>query len=142
MDKTRTRFIKLKVVKYYILNRCLYWKDPRGILLNCLLEEETKEMIHEGDCGGHHYWKATVNKILQVGFYWLSIFYDVHKEVTSCHKCQIFEGKRKLLSLPLNPISVEAPFQQWGLDFIGELILHHLFSINGYSQVQIILPSG
>lgn len=27
----------------------------------------------------------------------------------------------KLHSLPLKPISIEAPFQQWGLDFIGEI---------------------
>eukprot|EP00253_Pinus_taeda_P030829 PITA_30829 len=33
----------------------------------------------------------------------------------------IFEGKRKLLPLPLRPISTEKPFQQWGLDFIGEI---------------------
>ena len=26
-----------------------------------------------------------------------------------------------MVPLPLNPISVEAPFQQWGLDFIGEI---------------------
>ena len=36
-------------------------------------------------------------------------------------ECQKFEGKHKLLPLPLIPISVEAPFQQWGLDFIGEI---------------------
>jgi transposase InsO family protein len=30
-------------------------------------------------------------------------------------------GKRKLLPLPLKPISVEAPFQQWGLYFIIEI---------------------
>eukprot|EP00253_Pinus_taeda_P022683 PITA_22683 len=30
-------------------------------------------------------------------------------------------GKRKLLPLPLKPISIERPFQQWGLDFIGEI---------------------
>ena len=41
--------------------------------------------------------------------------------ITACHKCQIFEGKRKLLPLPLQPITVEAPLQQWGLDFIGEI---------------------
>ena len=33
----------------------------------------------------------------------------------------VFEGKKKLLPLPLKPISVEAPFQHWGLDFIGEI---------------------
>ena len=32
-----------------------------------------------------------------------------------------FYGKRKVLPLPLNPIMIEAPFQQWGLDFIGEI---------------------
>ena len=47
MDKNRTRFVKLKVVKYCILNGCLYWKDPRGILLNCLLEDEAKQMSKE-----------------------------------------------------------------------------------------------
>ena len=41
--------------------------------------------------------------------------------MTKFHQCHIFEGKRKVVSLPLNPISVEAPFQQWGLDFIGEI---------------------
>ena len=49
------------------------------------------------------------------------MFSDVYKEATTCHQCQIFDGKRKLVPLPLNPISVEAPFQQWGLDFIGEI---------------------
>eukprot|EP00253_Pinus_taeda_P019729 PITA_19729 len=46
---------------------------------------------------------------------------DVKKFTASCHKCQIFEGKRKLLPLTLKPISTEKPFQQWGLDFIGEI---------------------
>eukprot|EP00253_Pinus_taeda_P019901 PITA_19901 len=32
-----------------------------------------------------------------------------------------YEGKRKLLPLPLRPISTEKPFQKWGLDFIGEI---------------------
>eukprot|EP00253_Pinus_taeda_P022354 PITA_22354 len=46
---------------------------------------------------------------------------DIKKFAVSCHKCQIFEGKRKLLPLPLKRISTEKPFQQWGLDFIGEI---------------------
>eukprot|EP00253_Pinus_taeda_P009174 PITA_09174 len=31
------------------------------------------------------------------------------------------QGKKKLLPLPLKPVSAETPFQQWGLDFIGEI---------------------
>ena len=41
--------------------------------------------------------------------------------MTSCRKCQIFDRKKKFLRLPLKPISIEMPFQQWGLDFIGKI---------------------
>jgi hypothetical protein len=50
-------------------------------------------------------------------------FADVYKEVSSCHECQKLDGKRKLQPLPLNPISIEALFMQWGMDFIGEIHL-------------------
>ena len=102
----------------------MYWKDPRGVLVNCLLEDEAKEKIdefHKSDCGGHLYWKTKTHKILRAVFYWPTLFTDIYKEVFSYHECQIFEGKRNLIPLPLNPISIEAPFQQWGLDFIGEI---------------------
>jgi hypothetical protein len=124
MSKTKARFLKLKAVKFCILDNSLYWKDPGGILLSCLLEDDAKRAIqefHKGDCGGHHYWKTTMHKILRAGYYWPTIFADVYKEVSSCHECQIFDGRRKLQPLPLKPISVEAPFMQWGLDFIGEI---------------------
>jgi hypothetical protein len=42
----------------------------------------------------------------------------VNKKVRACINCQIFLGKQKFVALPLNPIKVEAPCQQWGLDFI------------------------
>lgn len=98
-SKTKARFLKLKVAKFCIVNELIYWKDPGGILLSCLIEEEENKTIkefHKGDCGGHHYWKTTVHKILRAGFYWPSIFPDVYKEVSKCHECQIFDGKGKL----------------------------------------------
>eukprot|EP00253_Pinus_taeda_P034607 PITA_34607 len=57
----------------------------------------------------------------KTGYYWPTVFSDVKKFTTVCHKCQVFEGKRQLLPLPLKPIATERPFQQWGLDFIGEI---------------------
>jgi len=39
----------------------------------------------------------------------------------SFHECQIFQGKRKLFPLLLQPISITAPFQKWDIDFIGEI---------------------
>ena len=42
MAKNKSRTLKLKATKYCIMNNALYWKDPRGMLLNCLVEEEAK----------------------------------------------------------------------------------------------------
>ena len=84
-------------------------------------EERIKQEFHAGECEGHLSWKATAKKILRAGYYWPTLFKYVHTMIIACHKCQIFEGKRKLLPLPLQPITVEGPFLQWGLDFIGEI---------------------
>lgn len=122
--KTKARFVKQKALKYYKIDGVLYWKNAIGILIKCLLEKDAgKNMheMHEGECGGKLNWKTIANKILRSSYYWPTLFLDTHKLVMSCHKCQIFDGRRKLLPLPLKPISVETPFQQWGLDFIGKI---------------------
>jgi hypothetical protein len=124
MDKSKVRSLKLKVVKYCVNNQTLFWRDPSGFLLRCLDEEEAQRVMsefHEGVCGGHHFWKSTAYKILRVGYYWPSLFSDVCAKVRACEKCQRFAGKQKLKSLPLKPVKISAPFQQWALDFIGEI---------------------
>jgi hypothetical protein len=40
--------------------------------------------------------------------------------------------KQRLPTLPLKPVVVEAPFQKWGLDFIGEF--KEIYS-NGYRSI-------
>eukprot|EP00253_Pinus_taeda_P018662 PITA_18662 len=110
----------MKASKFCVMEENLLWKNHEGILLNYLVESEVNKVMeefHAGDCGGHLYWKSTVNKILRAGYYWPTIFSDVKRFTTACHKCQVFEGKRQLLPLPLRPIATERPFQQWGLGF-------------------------
>jgi hypothetical protein len=90
LSKTKVGFLKLKATKFCIVNQSLYWKDPRGIFLSCLLEEEVERSIKEfnkGYYGGYHYWKTTMHKILRAGFYWPSIFSSVYKEVSRCREC-------------------------------------------------------
>jgi len=90
MARNKARTLKLKAAKFCILNSALYWKDPGGVLLNCLVEEEAKQVIedfHKGDCAGHLFWKTTANKILRAGYYWPTLFADVFKAVKSCHNC-------------------------------------------------------
>jgi hypothetical protein len=60
-------------------------------------------------------------KILRAGYYWPNLFTDVNARVRACNSCQLFTGKKNLPTLPLILVKVEAPFQKWGLDFIGEI---------------------
>jgi hypothetical protein len=120
----KARSLKLKVIKFCISNQNLHWRDPAGILLKFLDENEAKQVtmeMHRGVCGGHQHWKATTLNILRVGYYWPTLFNDIFTIVRACNECHKFAGKQKLLSLPLKPITASGPFQQWGLDFIGEV---------------------
>ena len=89
-DKTKYRTLRLRSQKYNVANGRLYWKDPAGILLLCLTEQEVDEVMtefHEGICGGHYSWRSTAHKILRAGFFWPKLFGDVHVHVRACEKC-------------------------------------------------------
>ena len=55
MAKKKSRTLKLKAAKFCIMNNALYWKDPGGVLLNFLVEEQAKQVMedfHKGYCRG------------------------------------------------------------------------------------------
>jgi hypothetical protein len=124
LKKTRARYLKLKDIKFCILNQNLYWRDPARILLKCLDENEAKKVttdMHRGVCGGHQHWKDTSLNILRARYYQPTFFSDVFTTVRACNEFQKFAGKQILVSLPLKPITTNGPFQQWGLDFMGDI---------------------
>ena len=45
LSRTKARFLKLKAVRFCILDNVLFWKDYSGILLNCLLKEEADKIL-------------------------------------------------------------------------------------------------
>jgi hypothetical protein len=124
LTKTQGRALKLKAINFCINDNLLFWKNPTGVLLRCINQEESTKIMtgfHNSECGGHHYWKTTAHKILRVGYYWPSLFSDVCKFVKTCDKCQRFAGKQQLKYLPLKPVVVTGIFLQWGLEFIREI---------------------
>jgi hypothetical protein len=124
VKKAKTRSLKLKAIKFCISNQSLYWRDPASILLKCLDENEAKQVtaeMHRGVCAGHQQWKSTTLNISRVGYYWPTLFSDVFSTIRDYNECQMFAGKQKLLSVPLKTINSSSLFQQWGLEFIGEI---------------------
>jgi hypothetical protein len=60
MTPSKARTLKLHAEKYYIMKNQLYWKDPLGFLLCCLVESKMERVVnkfHEGVCGGNHAWR-------------------------------------------------------------------------------------
>ncbi|XP_050919603.1 uncharacterized protein LOC127137162 [Lathyrus oleraceus] len=109
--------------KYYV------WDDPYlfkagvdSILRRCVTLEESKEILwhcHNSSYGGHYSGLRTATKVLQAGFYWLSVFKDAHEHSKNCDTCQISGGIGKRDEMPLtNMLEVEV-FDCWGIDFVG-----------------------
>jgi hypothetical protein len=124
MGKIKERYLKLKEIRYFLIDQVLYWKDPLGVLLRCLDPQEAQKIMfdfHESLCGGHHFWRTIAFNILRVGYFWSTLFTDVCAKIRACIKCQKSGGKHQLKSLPLKHVVASRPFQQWGLDFIGDI---------------------
>jgi len=51
--------------------------------------------FHRRDCGSHLFSKTIANKVLRIGYYWLTLFSDLYKTVMGCHECQVFQGRKK-----------------------------------------------
>jgi hypothetical protein len=77
LTKTQGRALNIKDMNFYINGNLFFWKNPIGLLLSCINQEEAAKVmieIHNSECGGHHYWKTTAHKILRSGYYRPSLF--------------------------------------------------------------------
>ena len=109
------------------MNDVLFRMNYDSVLLRCLEKYEAEKFLqelHDRPVGGHYDGDATAHKILRVGYYWPTLFKDSHSYVRKCQVCQTAARRQNKPSLPLQPVNIEKPFDQWGLDIIGEIISH------------------
>ena len=100
----------------------LYKKAIDRTSLRCMDKEQKLKLLtsfHNEACGGNFSSTVTVFKILRQCYYYPRMFKDAYKWVANYDKSRIFTGKPLLDSLPLRLVIIEAPFDQWGLGFIG-----------------------
>ena len=113
-----------KVGPYTLIQGVLYKLTPDQKLKRCLEKREVPRVIsalHEGNVGGHFAIRTTVAKIRDAGYWWPTMHKDVHLFIRSCDPCQ--RQGRPLTSgkWPLTPIMPLAPFEKWGIDFVGPI---------------------
>jgi len=109
--------------------RHYFWNDPflfkrcaDGVYRRCIPEGEIESVIthcHSLPTGGHASSSKTTSKILQCGFYWPSMFKDVHRFISSCDSCQRTGNISRRNEMPLNNIQEVEIFDVWGVDFMG-----------------------
>ena len=49
------------------------------------------------------------------------LFKDAHAYVRKCDTCQRSGGRQVKADGPLKPVIISEPFEQWGIDIIGEI---------------------
>lgn len=129
LNPKQRRALRLKAEPYQIIQGILFRSNREGVLLRCLEKEDSEQVLeelHQGQAGGHFGGDTTAHKVLRAGYYWPTLFKDSHAITRRCIKCQKCAGRFKKAALPLQPVMVEEPFQQWGLDVIGPITLSSL----------------
>ena len=100
----------------------LFKRCPYQVLRRCVPQEEQFEILskcHSSPYGGHFRSKKTTHKVLQSGFFWLSLFKDSHQHVQNCDRCQRVGNTSRINEIPLNNIQEVEIFNVWGIDFMG-----------------------
>ncbi|KAK8947387.1 hypothetical protein KSP39_PZI006995 [Platanthera zijinensis] len=123
-NQQRKRFLHL--VKFYL------WDDPYlfkicvdQVIRRCIPEIEVHgilEKCHTSPYGGHFMGERTALKVLEVGFYWPTLFKDAHKFTKSCDRCQRMGNIKRGASMPMTNILEVEVFDIWGIDFMGPFV--------------------
>jgi len=98
-----------KVSTDSLIRRCVAGEEANSIMWHC----------HSSAYGAHHSGGRTVEKILQSGFTWPTLFKDCQDFVRRCDKCQRIGNISKRNEMPLTGIIEIEPFDCWGIDFMG-----------------------
>jgi hypothetical protein len=112
------------VVPYSLIKGILFKLGADEQLRRCLEESDQKKVIESlqsGSSGGHFASVNTVNRIRTAGYWWPYMNRDVKNFVDSCDQCQRTGTPSFRNHWPLTPIIPLAPFEKWGIDFIGPI---------------------
>jgi hypothetical protein len=110
MNPKEQRRLNMKGNQYVLIANILFKRNFDGILLICVEENKSQELIrefHEGICDGNFSPTIAAHKIIREGFYWPSIFRYLYATIRKYLSCQQFSGKMKKFVMPLQPVVVE-----------------------------------
>ncbi|KAL0313504.1 UNVERIFIED_CONTAM: hypothetical protein Sradi_5749700 [Sesamum radiatum] len=121
-DPILAKRIKFKAVRFTMVGGDLYKRTVDGPLLKCLSDEKALYVlreVHEGSCGNHSGGRSLAQKITRQGYFWPTLVKDATEFARKCESCQKFASLIHAPVVPLEPIRIACPFDQWGIDILG-----------------------
>jgi hypothetical protein len=118
LEPAKRRALRLKSTSFHLVNGILFRQNFDGVLMRCLEKDEAEKVLlelHAGEAGGHFGGDTTAHKVLRAGYYWPTLFRDAHA------LCRKASGRLQKPAFPLQPVTVDSPFHQWGLDIIDPI---------------------
>ena len=89
--RDEARKLRIKSVKYFLMDEVLYKRGFSQSYLRCLALDEANYVlreVHEGVCGNHLGVRSLVHKVVCVGYYWPTIQADAKAYVKVSDQCQ------------------------------------------------------
>jgi len=117
----------MKSLQYQLLHGILFRKNYDRVFLRCLEKQDADKVLkdmHDGPTGGHFLGDTIAHKVLRNGYYLPTLFKDAHAYSRSYEAWKKAIGREHKSHIPLQLISIEEPFKQWGLDIIGDINPH------------------
>ena len=111
-------------MSYTIIVDTLYKKGKDEVLRRCVTSSEIPLILkkcHDNMTGGHFAGDVTARKILQSSYWWPTLFADYTTYTRQCDVCQRIGKPTASSAMPLTPILALAPFEKWGIDFVGPI---------------------
>ena len=116
IDIVEARKLKVRATRFVLIQGILYRRGFYLPYLRCpdkLEAEYVMREVHEGICGNHSSACSLVHKLIQAGYYWLTMQKAV-SYTRACDKCQRFGNLIHSPSKALTPRTAPWPFAQWG----------------------------
>ena len=107
-----------------MINDIIFQNNYDGVLLRCLEKDYVQRVLkelHDRPVGDHYIVETTTHKIILDGYYWPTLFKDCHAYARNFKTYQTTTRIEIKTIIPLKPITINRPFQPWGLDIISEI---------------------
>ena len=122
MTKETHKRLAYRAIPFQLVQEKLYRQGKDSRLRQVISDSQAQlilQELHKGNAGSHFSQNITVRKVLDVGYWWPTLYKDTYKYCQTCHECQRTGGLPKLVSTKLITTLSAEPFMKWRLNFVG-----------------------